>query len=223
MAPSLARKLIATTWGNPSLSSVASAALWGSRRKAACSSGVSWIWLRRLMHVLLAGQRAEGDGPGGRPRTEDTRLGRGAPGGARNELAEGGAAHPSLAPPHADPRPRLDLVHVHGALADCLERLFLSNLLTSAQDRLAFGERGEPGTEAVQLVHHPPEARQMQQATARAARLARVLAGGEPADARGHREPGQMSLREGHRRAGHARAVARDEHAGHRALHVAAA
>src|SRR5262249_50886790 len=49
MAPSLARKPIATTWGKPSLSTVASAALCGCRRNSACSSGVSWISPRRLI------------------------------------------------------------------------------------------------------------------------------------------------------------------------------
>src|SRR5882724_3480360 len=148
---------------------------------------------RWALIIALAGQRAERDGLGGRPHTEEARLGRGAPGGARDELAQGGAAHPSLTPPHTDPRPRLDLVHVSGALADRLERVLVSDLLTAAQDRLPVGECCEPGAEAVQLVHHPPEARQVQQAPARAARLARVLAGGEPPDAGSHREPGQMS------------------------------
>src|SRR5262249_18778952 len=40
---------MATTWGKPSLSRVASAAFVRSRKNAACSSGVSWIWCRRLV------------------------------------------------------------------------------------------------------------------------------------------------------------------------------
>src|SRR5206468_4718129 len=105
-------------------------------------------YLRRwALIIALAGQRAERNGLGGGADTEETRLGRVAPGGARDELAQGGAAHPALTPPHADPRPRLDLVHVSGALTDRLERLLVSDLLTAAQDRLAVGERGEPGAE----------------------------------------------------------------------------
>src|SRR5262245_25962767 len=60
---------MATTWGKPSWSTVASAALCGCPRNAACSSGVSWISPRRLIAPPLG---AVSQSPGlGRLRVED--------------------------------------------------------------------------------------------------------------------------------------------------------
>jgi hypothetical protein len=49
--PSLTKKFIATTCGNPSLSIVARAALRCARKKSACSSGVKRIWRRRFIDI----------------------------------------------------------------------------------------------------------------------------------------------------------------------------
>ncbi len=54
MAPSRATKFIATTWGKPSSSTVASAALGASRKKADCSSGVSRMSGRGLMTISVS-------------------------------------------------------------------------------------------------------------------------------------------------------------------------
>src|SRR6185503_7566994 len=44
---------MATTWGKPSLSMVASEAFLRSRKNAACSSGLSWICCRRLVAIRV--------------------------------------------------------------------------------------------------------------------------------------------------------------------------
>src|SRR5262245_15869829 len=86
------------------------------------------------------------------------------------------ATHAPLASPHANPGPGFDLVDVHGAIAHRLERLPDADLLAAAERRIVLGERGETRAEAVEIVHDPPEAREVQQPSARAARLPRVVA-----------------------------------------------
>src|SRR5262245_40265415 len=60
---------------------------------------------------------------GRRPWREYPDLADGLVGGPGELKGQRGTAHPALAPPHPDARPRLDLVHRGRALAHCLERL----------------------------------------------------------------------------------------------------
>src|ERR1041385_6956392 len=59
---------MATTWGKPSLSMVASAAFFRSRKNAACSSGLSRICCRRLVAIrarlLSRAQMCHQEAPG---------------------------------------------------------------------------------------------------------------------------------------------------------------
>src|SRR5262245_44051953 len=168
----------------------------------------------------LRGERGQRHGLGGRTRREDTRLGHRLSRLALDEMRERWAAHAPLTAPHADPRPRLHLVDVARSLARRPERFADRHFLAAAERGVVVGQRVDPRSEAIHLVHDLPESSEVKEPAARAARLARVFAPQQTLATAGHDEPRETSLFEGDGRAGHAGSVAYDEHVRHRALEL---
>ena len=164
-----------------------------------------------------------------RPTGTGRTGGRGESGGSSHQrpaglLSEDGAdllrAVVALAEAHPDPRQRLHRVRIAAAGADLAPHLADGHLLAATDDRLVGRPLVDAGADPVRLVERRAEPFELSQpATARMQPLVgrRPVEPAEPA--RGD-DPGDPPLFEGHRRAGHAGAVADHEEAGHAALEI---